>query len=294
MRTIPETIHTTCAPLNEAWERYAGDLVGQCGLCVQDDDKALNWDAFLSRSVPLVRQPGYVGYPSDVPDLAPLRERGITLRDLADLWQIDALRDHLTHRDENSGEPAAAHCSLLLASGGPAGQMLCQAFRALPKSSSHWSVRALLQNAASLAETDYSFRKWIEREVRMLGDDEFPPRDFRRTVVVTEPNGVAQRSLEDALVGVMGRVFHRASPPVAAHMLCDWQLGLWRDEQTDVFDLYPFDSHHRHFVNACSDIPTGAVEFVGWWHAQPGCAQMPPRLASACMACRVQAGPLPE
>ncbi len=284
-RDIPPTIDTACSPLNAAWERYAVDLMSGCGLCVADTDRALNWDAFLGRSISFTRLPGDVRNSGAAPDFTPLLDRGLRLRDLAELWKIQPLRDHFMHRDEPS-EPAAASCSMLLRSGGPAGEMLCDAFQSLPKSSSHWSVRALLQNSAALEEYNYSFRAWLRHEISAMGETEFPPKDFRKMVLTTNPSGVAQYTLEEAIRMLMGRVFHRANPVIAAHILCDWQLGLWYEGKTEVFDLFPIDTHHASFVSACSAaLPEGEAAFAQWWHAQPGCADLPPRLASACMSC---------
>jgi hypothetical protein len=284
MKTVPDTIETTCGPLNDAWRRFALELIRTHSIDIADSEDALNWDAFIGRSVDFEALSGVSGRPTSAPDFAPLRERGISLEDLADLWSLKPLRDHLLHNHEDPQTPASASCKLLLQRAGPAGQHLCDAFREIPDSSSHWSVRALLQNSAGLADCGFSFRRWLERESMALGEAEFPPRDFRRTVVMTDHNGLAQRSLEHALVAIMGRTFHRTGPDIAAHILSDWQLGLWLEGETGVFDLYPHNIHHRAFAHHCLVIPHDAVEFVAWWHAQPGCRDLPPRIASACMA----------
>jgi hypothetical protein len=104
-------------------------------------------------------------------------------------------------------------------------------------------------------------------------------------VVTTQPEGVGQRTIESALVSIMGRCFHRAGADVAAHILSDWQLGLWLGSRTQVFDLFPHAAHHQAFAIRCPEMPNDPAGFAAWWHAQPGCADLPPRIASACMAC---------
>ena len=290
---IPPAIETSCAPLNEAWSRYAPGLFSDpSAFTIADTDAALNWDAFLGHSVPV--RAGAEGAAA-APDFAPLHERGLKLQDLAALWQIEPLRERfMQHGHDSDNSPALASCDMLLASGGPAGQMLCEAFQAHPQSTDHWSVRALLQNASLLADTNYSFREWLKRECSALGEAEFPPHDFRRMVVTTRPTGgLGQVSVEDALVEIMGRTFHRVNPAVAANMLSDWQLGLWMNGQTGYFDLFPYDALHRKFIADCAGDfgapPEGALAFIRWWHQQPGCEALPPRLASLVLEKRFQA-----
>jgi hypothetical protein len=285
MRSVPHTIDTNCKALNEAWARYANELAGPNGIALADTEDALNWDAFISRSVEFEPTACRFGSSSRGPDFQPLRDRGITLKDLADLWEIEPLRDHLLHKNEDPRTPAAESCHILLGNGGPAGQLLCAAFEDIPASRSHWSVRALLQNSAALSECNHSFRSWLARESGALGEPEFPPRDFRKMVIMTDRDGIAQRTLEQALVAVIGRCFHRAGPEIAAHILCDWMLGLWLRGETDVFDLYPHDAHHLKFIRHYPGIPGDPGELIAWWHDQPDCADLPPRIASACIAC---------
>ena len=289
---IPPVLETSCASLNEAWSRTAPDLFSDPSACtVADTDAALNWDAFLAHSVPIHAESGGSS-PSaaSAPDFAPLHERGIKLRDLAALWQIEPLRERfMQHGHESEDASALASCDTLLASGGPAGEMLCAAFQAHPQSTGHWSVRALLQNAALLADTNYSFREWLQRECGALGETEFPPRDFRRMVVTTRPTGgLGQVTIENALVEIMGRTFHRVNPAVAAQMLSSWQLGLWMNGQTGLFDLFPYDAAQRKFLAECAQDfgapPEGALAFSRWWHQQPGCDALPPSLARLVIA----------
>lgn len=284
---IPLEIQTSCSPLNEAWSRTAPALFSDpAKFTVADTDAALNWEAFLGHSVPARADSGAPSSILASPDFAPLHELGLKLSDLAALWQIEPLREHFMKKGhEADNAPAAASCDTLLASGGPAGKMLCEVFQSHPQSTNHWSVRALLQNASLLTDTNDSFREWLQRESSTLGETEFPPRDFRRMVVTTRPTGgLGQVTLEAALVEIMGRTFHRVNSVVAAHMLSDWQLGLWMNGKTGTFDLFPYDTPYLKFLANCAGSsgapPEGELAFVRWWHQQPGCEFLPPRLAS--------------
>src|SRR6266511_1712623 len=104
----------------------------------------------------------------------------------------------------------------------------------------HWAVRALLENSAALADHGYSFRAWVHGECLKLGlsEDEFPPEDFHRVVELRTTRYGRPVSkpmpLEDALRSRLEATFYMVGPALAAYMICDWQLWLWREGLTGV------------------------------------------------------------
>jgi hypothetical protein len=54
--------------------------------------------------------------------------------------------------------------------------------------------------------------------------------------------------LEDALRARLQAMFYMVGPALAAYMICDWQLWLWREGLTGVFATYKQDSRHESFV----------------------------------------------
>jgi hypothetical protein len=108
----------------------------------------------------------------------PLRERGIGIKELAELWQIPKIQQHLLH--EAAGTPFSNTLRVLRTCDGKLGQSLADAFDAFPFRKGHWTVRAYLQNSAVLARINYSFRDWLQCQCAELGETEFPPPDFRK------------------------------------------------------------------------------------------------------------------
>jgi hypothetical protein len=169
---------------------------------------------------------------------------------------------------------------VLREAGAKRGQSLAEAFESFPRRKGHWTVRALLENSAHLKEYDYSFRRWLQSQCSDLGVNEFPPRDFRQTVRL----GNQSLPLERALC-VLLESFRQVGPQMSAYMLCDWQLALRREEKTKLFDNYKLDSNHDIFVKNRGEhrIPECKDGFTQWWHQQPGCQDLPPRLANECI-----------
>jgi hypothetical protein len=72
-------------------------------------------------------------------------------------------------------------------------------------------------------------------------------------------------------------------PAMSAYMLCDWQLWLWREGKTTVFETFKLDTFHERFVKKFGRgvIPADAGGFAQWWlNVMPG---VPPRLANECI-----------
>src|SRR5207244_3970214 len=98
----------------------------------------------------------------------------------------------------------------------------------------------LLKNSAALQPFGYSFRNWLEAECRNLHEVTFPPPDFRTPVIVKN----AGMTLEYALRERLQQTFTWVGPAIAPYMLCDWQLYLWNEERTRLFDNFKLDSFH--------------------------------------------------
>jgi hypothetical protein len=56
-------------------------------------------------------------------------------------------------------------------------------------------------------------------------------------------------------------------------MLCDWQLWLWKEAKTGLFESFKLDSFHTEFIRRYGKgvIPMDKQGFVKWWHEQEGC-----------------------
>ena len=117
-----------------------------------------------------------------------------------------------------------------------------EAFETFPFRKGHWTVRALLQNSHALKEQDTRSGNWLQAECDGLGESTFPPPDFRHITARGE-------SLEMALRARLQQTFYQVGPALAAYMICDWQLWLWKHGRTGVFATFKFDSFHEVFVS---------------------------------------------
>ena len=99
MQNIPRSINTSCPQLNLFWEQYAIGLLAQPGLLIADTDEDLSLHAFLGHSVDMqgFRAGEFVGVdPSPASkDFVSLKVREIGVKELADLWNINGIREHL-------------------------------------------------------------------------------------------------------------------------------------------------------------------------------------------------------
>jgi hypothetical protein len=220
---------------------------------------------------------GVDGLTRRAPNFVSLRERNIGVPQLAALWDMPPIRQHLL--TGTRGVPLSATLDVLRSDGGPDGASLADAFQWFPWRKGHWSVRALLQNSAVLADHGYSFRNWLRNECAALGVPEFPPPDFRESVTLAG----SKLTLERALRLRLEKAFYRVGPALAPYMICDWQLWLWREGRTAVFANFKWDSFHEEFVNRFGRgiIPTNETAFTDWWlRLYP---ELPPRLANECI-----------
>jgi len=282
-RTLPEEISTGCPELDLAWRTYASTILKQFHIPIPDTEDDLNWHAFLGHSIDMrgFRAAEFAGVDRltrNGPKFVPLMKRGIGVPELASLWQIPSIRDHLRSGVWNeflSQETLSA----LRSGGGAVGQSLAEAFDFFPWLKYRWSVSALLQNSEALRPFAFSFRSWLQHECERLGVHEFPPTDFRRSVSV----GRARPTIEAAIRERLDAAFYMVGPAMSAYMLCDWQLWLWREGRTAVFATFKLDSRHEDFVKKFGKgvIPADEGGFARWWLGL--FPEIPPRLANECI-----------
>jgi hypothetical protein len=280
--TIPAFISTSCPELDLVWARYAELIVDRPGIAIPDTDSDLAWHAFLGHSIDMqgFRAAEFAGVDPltrSAPRFASLRERGVGIPELASLWEVPSIREHLLHGTH--GAPLSRTLDVLRSAGGPVGASLAEAFEHFPYRKFHWAVRALLQNSAMLADCSFSFREWLRRECAQFGVEDFPPGDFLRAVGI----GRSQMTLEAAMRSRLEATFYQVGPALAAYMLCDWQLWLWSRGLTRVFANFKWDSFHEQFVRRYNRgiVPLNEPDFVHWWLKMY--PDVPPRLANECI-----------
>ena len=96
------------------------------------------------------------------------------------------------------------------------------------------------------------------------------------------------------MCGRLQQSFYRVGPEMAPYMLCDWQLWLWKENKSEVFDTFKLDQFHKDFVGFANKrhchtvIPQDRPGFLNWWHGfYP---DLPPRLANEAMWLAVENG----
>jgi hypothetical protein len=283
MRQIPSEISTGCPELDLVWRRYAQNILTRPGVLIPDTDEDLTWHAFLGHSIDMqgFRAAEFAGVdplPNPPPRFIPLKQRGIGVPELAALWNIEPIRQQLL---DPRGVSVGTTLDVLRRHGGSIGKGLADAFEWFPRRKGNWSVRALLQNSAVLANHGFSFRQWLRHVCVELGTDEVPPPDFRKVVEHAPPP--AGGTLEEALRRRVESAFYMVGPALSAYMLCDWQLWLWNERRTDVFAMYKQDSFHEAFVARYGRgrVPADQRSFTEWWFSMY--PDLPPRLANECI-----------
>jgi hypothetical protein len=281
-RTIPEDISSGCPELDLAWKTYTSMILGRSEILIADTDEDLTWHAFLGHSLDMqgFRAAEFAGIDPLTRKSAgfiPLNRGGIGVPELAALWEIPAIKDHLL--TGTKGKPFEATLDVLRSHGGNNGASLAEAFDHFPWRKFHWCVRALLQNSAVLRPHGSSFRSWLQHHCEELGVDQFPPTNFRLSV----PAGDGTLSLERALRGRLERTFYMVGPALSAYMICDWQLRLWREGRSAVFATFKLDSFHEEFVKEYGQglIPADEAGFAGWWLGL--FPELPPRIENECI-----------
>ena len=281
-RSLPPTISTGCPELDLAWQTYASMILNRSQILIPDTDDDLTWHAFLGHSIDMqgFRAAEFAGVDlltRNAPKFMPLKTRGIGVPELAGLWEVPEIRQHLLW--QNKDVSFAATLGVLRTHGGKIGASLADAFDHFPWRKFHWSVRALLQNSAVLQPFEFSFRRWLQYECERLGAPEFPPANFRKAVTLDG----TRMALELALQKRLEQTFYMVGPAMSAYMLCDWQLWLWREGLTAVFANFKLDTFHEAFVKKLGRgvIPADEAGFVHWWHGL--LPELPPRLANECI-----------
>ena len=117
--------------------------------------------------------------------------------------------------------------------------------------------------------------------MRKFGRTWFPPPDFRCAVRV----GGKMMSLESALRLRLTQTFYLVGKTMAPYIICDWQLWLWNEAKSALFDSFKLDAFHEEFIERYggNDVPLDEKEFISWWYQQAGCEALPPRLANECI-----------
>ena len=187
MVTIPSAISTGCPELDLVWARYANLVIDRPGIAIPDTDVKLHGTHFwvtasICRDFRAAEFAGVDALTRRAPGFISLRERGIGVPQLATLWEVAAIQGHLL--DGIRGLPLSETLDVLRSDGGSVGASLAAAFDSFPYRKGHWTVRALLENSAMLADCGYSFRQWLCRECARLGIEDFPPPDFCEMVRV--------------------------------------------------------------------------------------------------------------
>lgn len=282
MRSIPTEIETGCRELDDAWTTYSQVIFEKSDILIRDTEDDLNWHAFLGHSIDMqgFRAAEFAGVDDlskPVDGFRSLKQRGIGVTELGKLWEINSIRNHLLSGTQGTGIESSYN--VLRAEGGEIGCSLAEAFDTFPFRKGHKYIRALLQNSSQLKKYNYSFRQWLKYQCSLLGVAGFPPSDFRQAVKLT-------KSLEDMLCEKLQATFFMVGPEMAPYMLCDWQLWLWKEERTGLFDTFKLDSFHAEFVEKVNVrhgliIPVKKHLFTEWWHGYY--PTLPPRLANECI-----------
>ena len=283
---IPKAIATGCVELDLAWAAFAGGILNTPGVMIPDTEEDLNWHAFLGHSIDMQgwRAAEFVGVDEltkNAPGFVSLRDRGIGVRELGRLWEIPSIREHLLHG--TAGVPLRRTLEVLTREGGPIGGSFAEAYERFPWRKAHMAVRAYLQNSAALKEHDYSFRRWLVAECVAMGVSEFPPHDFRAKV----GSGV---TIEWELVRTLERTFYQVGPTMAPYVICDWQLWLWHEGRTGVFEAFKPDLFHAQFADRYGRgvIPLGREDFIDWWLTLY--PEIPPRIVNECIWLAIERG----
>ena len=157
-RSVPPTISTGCPELDLAWQTYASMILNRSQILIPDTDDDLTWHAFLGHSIDMqgFRAAEFAGVDPltrNAPKFVPLKTRGIGVPELAALWDVPEIRQHLL--GQNKDVPFAVTLQVLRTHGGETGVSLAEAFEYFPWRKFHWSVRALLQNSAVLKPFEF-------------------------------------------------------------------------------------------------------------------------------------------
>lgn len=259
---------------------------------IPDTEEELNWHAFLAHSQDMqgFRADFFVGVPHGKDEKSEpftLKALGLDVGELAGVWQdlveqfgpehemmrLYGGRGGLQNleRDLAALEYDAPWHQAVLEQEGQSRPII---WRGVPRGHRYlgaiqncglrrWGrvLTALLVNSHKLREFDYSFRKYLKEScVAFFGDRpyvdaHFPSLDF------VSPRG--SRSLEEFLCNQIERDFHNVGPELAAYMICDWLLCLWREGKITFFNSFKRDARHMGFCRE-HGVPLEKEEFVSY------------------------------
>jgi hypothetical protein len=266
--------------VEHACEQFAGQITDPCGgVIIPDEEEELNWHAFLAHSLDMqgFRADWFVGrWPNpEWPQFRTLSDRGIGIRELAALWEIAPIKDALSAPAQHELVAVEDALAVLERHGGVTGHELADAFRTVRMRKSMKTIRAYLQNSDFLRAHDFSFRRYLQTTAHeLLGQPEFPPKDFLTTV----HHQGRPMSLETALARCLERDFYMVGPEIAPYMLCDWMLGLWRKRETGMFESFKWDSRNMAFLSRYGKDIRDKGELLSWYREQG--FHYPPRVAN--------------
>jgi len=132
---IPAELSTGCRELDIVWTKFASAILDRPGILIPDNEEDLNWHAFLGHSIDMqgFRAAEFAGVDEltkRAPEFISLKQRGIGVRELAGLWAIPGLREHLLVGTK--GVSFSVTLDELRSMGGPVGESLAEAFVAFP------------------------------------------------------------------------------------------------------------------------------------------------------------------
>ncbi|TFG48489.1 MAG: hypothetical protein E4H40_04610, partial [Candidatus Brocadiia bacterium] len=107
MRTIPTEIETGCKELNDAWAKYAKEVIDMPNVLIPDTEDDLNWHAFLGHSIDMqgFRAAEFAGVDKlskPVDGFKSLKQRGIGVAELGSLWEVEDIRNHLLYKTKGT------------------------------------------------------------------------------------------------------------------------------------------------------------------------------------------------
>jgi hypothetical protein len=97
---VPPEISTGCLELDLVWKNYATKLLDRSQILIPDTDDDLTWHGFLGHSIDMqgFRAAEFAGVDPltrPAPNFVPLKQRGIGVSELAALWDVPEIQQHM-------------------------------------------------------------------------------------------------------------------------------------------------------------------------------------------------------
>jgi len=242
-------------------DRWADDIVSGPGVAIPDTEEDLNWHAFLGHHQDMQgfdagQFAGVDPYKGPGPFRC-LRERGLGVKELADLWQIASIRESLC-APSTGGSQLARCVARIRSAGGHTGRELAEAWDSFKGRARKTKaiLRAYMANSHLLGQHDHSFRRYLEAQTRRFDPGlEFPPSTMTS-------------AYESFLIERIAADFFNVGETMAAYMVCDWLLWLWREGRIDWFTTFKPDSRHEQFAERFGFPFRSHESFVGFCREQ--------------------------